>query len=162
VLWRLERSPGYLEAAREIIRREGYGGLFAGLKPTIVGIVPYAGTSFVTFHSLKDRAVAWTDAKGDADLPTHIRLACGAVAGLAAQTATYPLDIVRRRMQVMGMEGAPCPSYSSMLDAATTIIRTEGPSVLFKGLSMNFVKGPIAVATSFTVNDRLKQALAPG
>ena len=36
----------------------------------------------------------------DEPLTTPWRLACGGTAGLVAQTATYPIHLVKRRMQV--------------------------------------------------------------
>lgn len=32
-----------------------------------------------------------------------MKLVCGAWAGAVSQTLTYPLDVIRRRMQVAGM-----------------------------------------------------------
>ncbi len=187
--WSLEpRYSGYSAAVREIIHREGTGALFAGLKPTLVGIVPYAGLSFGIFESLKQVV---QDHEGR--ISTTARLTSGAIAGLGAMALTYPLHIVRRRMQVLGSGGtpgvvgigdefhvrrtggsAPVASASgaasgtaarpqsqrlyggSLLRGLATIYATEGLRGWFKGVSLNVVKVPIAMALSFTLNDALK------
>ena len=46
-----------------------------------------------------------------------------------------------------------------MVDTLHFVYSREGRRGLFKGLSMNVVKGPIAVGVSFTVYDLLKGAL---
>lgn len=79
------------------------------------------------------------------------RLLFGACAGLIGQSASYPLDVVRRRMQTAGVTGH---TYSSILLTMQEIIREEGlVRGLYKGLSMNWVKGPIAVGISFMTFD---------
>jgi len=145
---------GYTEALSQIIGKEGPKALYSGLKPTLMGVLPYSGISFATFGSLKSTVKKWYNLKSDKEIPTPLRLGCGAVAGLVAQSATYPLDIVRRRMQVQA--GGP-QAYTGVWNALSTIYAREGRPGLYKGLSMNWIKGPIAVAVSFTCNDSLKE-----
>lgn len=38
---------------KDIIRKEGYLKLYKGYLPTLLGVVPYAGTSFFTYETLK-------------------------------------------------------------------------------------------------------------
>ncbi len=131
---------GYVRAVRDIITTGGVSTLYSGLKPTLIGIVPYAGTSFAVYETLKSE---------DSSLPR--RLLAGGAAGLLAQAVTYPLDVVRRRMQV-SRHGT-----KSMVETFRMILLHEGITRgLFKGISMNFVKGPIAVAISMTCNDYVK------
>lgn len=81
----------------------------------------------------------------------HERLAFGACAGLIGQSASYPLDVVRRRMQTAGVTGW---SYTTILGTMRAIVTQEGiVRGLYKGLSMNWLKGPIAVGVSFTTFD---------
>lgn len=67
---------------------------FAG--PTLYGILPYAGLKFYIYEMMKLALVRATDEQPS--LPT--KLGCGGVAGIIGQTLTYPLDVVRRQMQV--------------------------------------------------------------
>lgn len=79
------------------------------------------------------------------------RLAFGACAGLIGQSASYPLDVVRRRMQTAGVTGS---SYGTILRTMREIVTREGViRGLYKGLSMNWLKGPISVGVSFTTFD---------
>lgn len=66
----------YIGGITEVARHEGVGALFSGLKPTLVGIVPYAGLSFSIFHTLKATARQSLNLKSDNDIPTSIRFAC--------------------------------------------------------------------------------------
>ena len=71
------------------------------------------------------------------------------MAGLLGQSSSYPLDIVRRRMQTQ-------IGYSQLgiLGTMRKVVLEEGfIHGLYKGLSLNWVKGPIAVGVSFTSFD---------
>ena len=150
------RYQTYSGACRLIVEREGFRALWNGLAPTLMGIVPYAGLSFATFGTLKSYYKKRHGLRRDTDIPTSIRLLCGGGAGLLAQSATYPLDIARRRMQVGTRESAIY--YTTVAEALSKTFKSEGLAGLYKGLSMNWLKGPIAVSVSFLVNDQIKGA----
>merc|ERR1740131_520260 len=144
----------------KIFRVEGFFALYRGLTPTLLGVIPYAGTSFFTYETLKQKAI---ERKGGDEnhpmLPSPLeRLASGAVAGLLGQTASYPLDIVRRRMQTSKQLGKG-DKYRNVLCALRVIWTHEGMKGLYKGLSMNLVKGPMAVSIAYTVNDYVRLGL---
>ncbi|XP_019393875.1 PREDICTED: mitochondrial coenzyme A transporter SLC25A42 [Crocodylus porosus] len=131
-----------------ISQEEGLKTLYRGFTPTIIGVIPYAGLSFFTYESLKK---LHADHSGRLQPYPVERLLFGACAGLIGQSASYPLDVVRRRMQTAGVTGH---TYSSILLTMQEIIREEGlVRGLYKGLSMNWVKGPIAVGISFMTFD---------
>ncbi|NXQ31312.1 S2542 protein, partial [Alaudala cheleensis] len=131
-----------------ISREEGLKTLYRGFTPTILGVIPYAGLSFFTYETLKK---VHAEHSGKAQPSPPERLLFGACAGLIGQSASYPLDVVRRRMQTAGVLGH---TYSSILLTMRDIVREEGlVRGLYKGLSMNWVKGPIAVGISFTTFD---------
>ena len=118
-----------------------------------MGIMPYAGISFFTYESLKK---LYSDVFHENKLNPLHRLLFGACAGLFGQSATYPLDIIRRRMQTDGITSPSRPEYKRMWTTAKYVYATEGlRKGLYKGLSMNWVKGPIAVGMSFTTFDML-------
>lgn len=89
------------------------------------------------------------------DEPNYIEKFCfGAIAGAVAQTASYPLDIVRRRMQTRSKD------YHTIIGTLRYVYTREGLiGGLYKGLSMNWVKGPISVGISFTTFDLLMKVL---
>jgi hypothetical protein len=62
--------------------------------PTLIGILPYAGLKFYIYEDLKSRVPEVYKRS------VILKLSCGALAGLFGQTLTYPLDVVRRQMQV--------------------------------------------------------------
>jgi solute carrier family 25 protein 42 len=137
-------SGGYLRTIHTIVKSEGMKTLYSGLRPTLMGIIPYAGTSFAVYETLKSETNSFAS-----------RFLVGAVAGFIAQASTYPLDVVRRRMQVYPL------TYRSISQTFKKVCAKEGfIRGLYKGLSMNLVKGPIAIAISLNANDLLKTLFA--
>ena len=74
-------------------------------------------------------------------------MACGSLAGIISKTGVFPLDVVRKRLQVQGPHlseyvVSSIPSYSrenSVIGCMRKMIATEGIFSLYKGL----VPGPI-------------------
>jgi solute carrier family 25 phosphate transporter 23/24/25/41 len=61
-------------------------------------------------------------------------LLLGGVAGTVAASTCYPLDTIRRRMQMKGR------MYSSQADAFATIWRQEGMRGFYRGWAANTLK----------------------
>eukprot|EP00892_Ulva_mutabilis_P004288 jgi/Ulvmu1/2230/UM013_0077.1 len=91
--------------------------------------------------------------------PLVMSLLFGATAGLVAQTLTYPLDIVRRRMQVSNLRGGPEGAHATVLGTARAIVQEFGWRGLFRGVTINYIKVTPATAVGFTVYDQLKVML---
>ena len=74
------------------------------------------------------------------DPKKHALLGCGAIAGVVGQTLAYPLDLVRRRMQVMGWTKHTDYHYKGGIVATIRqIAREEGVIGLYRGLIPNYV-----------------------
>ena len=116
------------------------GGLFQGILPTMAGIIPYSGTSWMVKQTLQEAFPTVFHRN-----PSLIeRLSMNALAGLAGQFVTYPLDIVRRRMQMAQYDAdGRLPSLTATL---RHLFATEGVRGLTKGFSLNIIKGPITLS----------------
>lgn len=136
---------------------EGPRTLYRGYWATILGVIPYAGTSFFTYDTLKKEYYKYT---GDTSPNTVISLVFGATAGVIGQSSSYPLDIVRRRMQTTGVTAHCADRYLTIGSTLAKIYREEGfIRGFYKGLSMNWIKGPIAVGISFATYDHIRHFL---
>lgn len=78
----------------------------------------------------------------------------GGVAGTFAVSFSYPTDLLRRMMQLSGSPGHP--KYSSAIDAATQIVKKEGPRGLYKGYFACVLKVAPSMAILFWCNELLK------
>ena len=90
------------------------------------------------------------------EVPVTARLMCGGLAGAAAQTVTYPLDVLRRRLQSSGALGL---CYTGMTDAAIKIYREEGIRSLYRGMLPNYLKMVPAISVSFVVYETMQTYL---
>ena len=153
-----QRYRGIVHATRTIVAEEGARALYKGWLPSVIGVVPYVGLNFAVYESLKDHVLKRRGLTDERDLDVVTRLSCGAVAGSVGQTVAYPLDVVRRRMQTAtlapGLTRAP-----TMAAVFKELLRTEGVHGLFKGLSVNYFKAPVAMGISFSMYHHVKERL---
>ncbi|CAG8889866.1 unnamed protein product [Penicillium egyptiacum] len=154
-----QRNPSsWLDMLRKIYFE---GHLYQGITPTMLGILPYAGTSFLTHDQVRDLLRSPTFAPYTLEAPSSTRLtafaqlSCGAVAGIVAQTVSYPIDILRRRVQVASVVG----TQSGILETIQRIYLERGVRGFYVGLTIGYVKMAPMVATSFYVYDRMKRFL---
>lgn len=111
------------------------------------------GLNFAVYESLKDHILKENvfGLANDSELGVVTRLGCGAAAGTIGQTVAYPLDVIRRRMQMVGWKDADAIitaggrnrqafEYNGMVDAFRKTVRHEGFGALYKGLIPNSVK----------------------
>ena len=87
-----------VDVAAKMWANEGPLSLYRGLVPTLIQIGPYAGCQFAFYKFLID-----VFDRNELGKSLGIRsLLCGAVAGAAAKTLIYPLDLGKKRMQIQG------------------------------------------------------------
>ncbi len=155
------------------VKKEGWSGLYRGFSPTMAGAPIYYGFAFYTYeylkHACKERNRAnLLPAPDEEDVPSDQddrpskaqKAACGAAAGLVGQMSSYPLDIVRRRMQTARQMGLASDKYTSILGTLKEVYEREGiRRGWYKGLSMNFIKGPMASSISFMCFDTFQEEL---
>ncbi|KAF6134475.1 hypothetical protein GIB67_034889 [Kingdonia uniflora] len=163
---------GMVDALSTVLREEGFRALYKGWLPSVIGVVPYVGLNFAVYESLKDWLIK-TRPFGlveDTDLSVTTRLACGAAAGTVGQTVAYPLDVIRRRMQMVGWNHASSVvtgggggkvevQYTGMVDAFRKTVRNEGFGALYKGLVPNSVKVVPSIAIAFVTYEVVKDVL---
>ncbi|XP_057957836.1 mitochondrial carrier protein CoAc1 isoform X4 [Malania oleifera] len=143
---------GINDVIKNVYKEGGVRALYRGVGPTLIGILPYAGLKFYIYEELKSHF------SEEHQKSIVMRLSCGALAGLFGQTFTYPLDVVRRQMQVENLMPSTQGNvrYRNTIDGLVTIVRNHGWRQLFAGLSINYIKIVPSVAIGFTAYDTMK------
>ncbi|KIH90113.1 solute carrier family 25 (mitochondrial carrier protein), member 16 [Sporothrix brasiliensis 5110] len=162
-------AAGVTEAVAATLPRSGLRNFYRGFTPTILGMLPYAGMSFLTHDTAGDvlrmpmfakytTLPAPPNAPVDKPLPLRswAELLAGGVAGLVSQTASYPLEVIRRRMQVGGAVGDG--HRLRIGETASLIMRERGIRGFFVGLTIGYVKIVPMAAAAFYTYERLKRA----
>ncbi|CAJ1951597.1 unnamed protein product [Sphenostylis stenocarpa] len=141
---------GIIDCLTRTYREGGTRGLYRGVAPTLVGIFPYAGLKFYFYEEMKRHVPE------EYNKSIMAKLTCGSVAGLLGQTFTYPLEVVRRQMQVQKLQPSDNAELKGTLKSIVLIAQKQGWKQLFSGLSINYIKVVPSAAISFTVYDTIK------
>lgn len=151
-----------LSSVRDIARYEGPTGFFRGLGAGIGQIVPYMGLFFAFYESLKPVFAG-------VSMPLHSLGSGDAIAGVFAsmlsKTVVFPLDTVRKRLQVQGPTRAKyvhknIPAYESgVVRTLTSILAREGIRSLYRGLTVGLIKAAPASAVTMWTYERAMDGL---
>ncbi|CAN0901382.1 Mitochondrial carrier protein CoAc2 [Linum grandiflorum] len=144
---------GIADCFSKTLKESGLRGLYRGVAPSLYGIFPYAGLKFYFYEEMKRHVPE----KHRNDIA--VKLVCGSVAGLLGQTFTYPLDVVRRQMQVQRLSASSSAELKGTMETLIMIAEKQGWKQLFSGLSINYLKVVPSVAIGFTVYDVVKSYL---
>ncbi|KAF0700446.1 Aste57867_9030 [Aphanomyces stellatus] len=154
------RYRGISHAFHRIRAEEGTRGLYRGLSTTLLVTVPNMAINFTVFESLKDMLQAYrTEEAGDDDvkpLQPLDTLACGAMSGIASSVVTFPVDVIRRRMQISGIHGDARPTAWAI---AADLFQQQGVRGFYRGLTPELLKVIPMVGITFGTFDTLKQYL---
>eukprot|EP00198_Chlamydomonas_reinhardtii_P004772 XP_001694108.1 predicted protein [Chlamydomonas reinhardtii] len=151
-----------MAALRHVVTTEGLASLWKGNLVTIMHRIPYSSTNFWAYESTKralegrvsnDAARAWT---------------AGAVSGLVACTAAYPLDLLRTRIAAdtapaapgSGLRWMPAPRFLTrgrVRAALSRILAEHGVRGLYKGLGATLVQVVPGLAFNFCFYDTFKR-----
>ncbi|KAJ6844378.1 adenine nucleotide transporter BT1, chloroplastic/mitochondrial-like [Iris pallida] len=143
-----------LHAFVKIVREEGPAELYRGLTPSLIGVVPYSATNYFAYDTLKK---AYKKAFKTDEIGNVATLLIGSAAGAISSSATFPLEVARKHMQVGAVGGRQV--YKNMLHALMSILEKEGIGGLYKGLGPSCMKLVPAAGISFMCYEACKKIL---
>ncbi|KAM7259647.1 hypothetical protein ACFE04_015388 [Oxalis oulophora] len=145
---------GIYDAFVKILREEGPGELYRGLAPSLIGVIPYAATNYCAYDTLRKsyRKIFKQEKIGNIET-----LLIGSLAGAISSTATFPLEVARKQMQVGALSGRQV--YKNVIHALACILEKEGVNGLYKGLGPSCMKLVPAAGISFMCYEACKKIL---
>jgi len=145
------------EFAQITVNRYGIQGLYAGMTPAVVQIIPYMGLNF----TLYDLLTKWAD-----DFGVQGAGAAGFISGGLSKFAVYPLDTIKKRLQAQTLISPLSPDvplnplrFNGIIDCFSTIYKMEGIASFYKGLVPTVIKSMLGTGLTFSAFDLTRSAL---
>ncbi|XP_018329578.1 mitochondrial basic amino acids transporter [Agrilus planipennis] len=129
------KHMGIFECLKRIYDVEGRRGLFRGLSMTVARDVPAFGIYFASYEAM-------TRSDDNTSVSVTKLLLAGGLAGMFSWIV-FPVDVIKSRIQVDGLDGKPL--YKNSWNCYLRSTATEGYRCLFRGF-------PIAILRAFPVN----------
>lgn len=135
----------------------GFAAIYRGLLLASLTQVPYVAVSLLSYDLLREAFIIKPSEAGNTTNSVIKYIGLGTMAGFIAQIATYPLDTMRKRVQVsLGTDRL----YKGTLDVFKKTLAMEGVKGFYKGLVPALIKVAPAAAIQFTAYDLLREATA--
>ncbi|CAD8127889.1 unnamed protein product [Paramecium sonneborni] len=145
---------GFIDCIKKTYNFQGFSGFYQGFIISSCGIIPYLGISFLVHDQLRD----YIPQQHKPDL-SLIQLAkfigIGSISTIIATALTYPIDTIRRRIQINGSLGA-LSAYVSFSDCVKKM-RKEGLISYYRGFWITLIRIVPAASIQFTCFDYLRE-----
>ncbi|KAK6920430.1 EF-hand domain [Dillenia turbinata] len=119
-----------LRAIKNIWNEGGFLGFFRGNGLNVVKVAPESAIKFYAYEMLKN-VIGGANGEEKGDIGTGGRLVAGGIAGAVAQTAIYPIDLVKTRLQTHVCDDGKVPNLGRL---SKDIWVQEGPRAFYRGL----------------------------
>lgn len=154
------RPYGTILAMQEVHHEAGIRGFWKGIIPTLI-MVCNPSIQFMIYETSLKRLQAKRTANRHGVKPvTALEVfLLGALAKLGATVSTYPLLVVKSRLQAKQEIGKNSASrYTGTVDAIVKMIRYEGLPGFYKGMGTKIVQSVFAASVLFMVKEELVKA----
>lgn len=123
---------GSFHAFGQILRQEGFFGLYRAFPIHQMTWAPFNGCYFMIYEKCKRLCIDAGYEDGHDNLEPIAQVCCGATAGIIAAGITNPVDVLKTRLQV-AMANPEMFPFRDSLGAARHLLKHEGPSALMDG-----------------------------
>lgn len=130
-----EALGGVVGCCLHMIRNEGILSLYKGLTPALISMGPSCAVFYTIYDILKTSHLFHINKNGsslmqkESELGVVRTLIYGAIAGACAETMTYPLEVIRRQLQLHQAKRI------GLVTVFVKLVEREGLGSLFAGLA---------------------------
>jgi len=158
-----KENKSTFEALVDVLKREGFFGLYGGLNSSLLGIAITNGVYYYFYE--RSRGVILRSRSGSKPLSTLESMLAGLIAGSATSVISNPVWVIQTAQTVRGMDTnsaeavvPPPQKRPGVFATAARLLQTGGPAVFFRGLgpALVLVVNPVL---QYTVFEQLKNAL---
>ncbi|KAJ5388652.1 hypothetical protein N7509_011193 [Penicillium cosmopolitanum] len=152
------KPRGFVTTGADIVRKETAMGLYKGLGAVLGGIIPKMAIRFTSYESYKGML-----ADENGNVTSKATFLAGLGAGVTEAVAVVnPMEVIKIRLQAQHHSLADpldAPKYRSAPHALFTVVKEEGFSTLYRGVSLTALRQGTNQAANFTAYTELKAAL---
>ena len=165
-----ENYRGIADAFQKIYKAEGFLGFYSGIGATVFVAVPNFAISYTIYGTLKEYTLddelfynlrRIDSDSGEEKMGFLLTVLCGAISGTLATLTTFPMDTIRRRMQIQNLHVAADQRLTSAQQLRNLVMK-EGLGSLYRGLTPELLKVVPMVGTMFLVYDWTRDMLNVG
>ncbi|KAG1816823.1 mitochondrial carrier [Suillus subaureus] len=120
---------GPIDVVKQVIKKEGPLGLYAGMEATFWRHLWWNGGYFGCIHQVRSMLTPAETQQGQ----LFNNFVSGSVGGFVGTAINTPFDVVKSRIQGTAKVPGVVPKYNWTYPALMTIMREEGPAALYKG-----------------------------